>query len=169
MAVVRVHSVGVWRRTLMCSSAEKGKNRFTSWVLSFTLIWRRKKKNARRWCSRGMLHHPAPLDLHPLQHLVLMKPLHRGSKCRYMVWQGLVVRRQVLGQWGTWTREVVGRQRRGRCRGHSVAWRMRWQWWMKGDSVGNNIISLRRGLRCELGVPMGMRTGGGGLMMQWAC
>lgn len=69
MAVVGVHSVGVWRWTLVCSC--------------------------------GVLHHPAPLDLHPLQHLVLMKPLHRGPKCRHMVWQGLVVRWQVLGQWGT--------------------------------------------------------------------
>lgn len=48
-----------------------------------------------------MLHHPAPLDLHPLQHLVLMEPLHGSPKSRHMVWQGLVVRRQVLGQWGT--------------------------------------------------------------------
>lgn len=37
---------------------------------------------------------------------------------------------------------------------------------MKGDSVGNDIIALRRGLRRKLGVPVGMRTGGGGLMVQ---
>lgn len=168
MAVVGVHSVWVGRRTLMCSSAGKEKHKFISGVLSSLQDDGGKQKT--RWqYSRGVLHHPAPLDLHPLQHLVLMKPLHRGPECRYMVWQGLVVRRQVLGQRGTWTREVVSRQRRGRGRGHSVAWRVGWQWRMKGDSVGNDIIALRRGLRRKLGVPVGMRTGGGGLMVQWAC
>lgn len=60
----------------------------------------------------------------------------------------------------------MGRQRRGRGGGHGVACRVGWQWRMKGDSVGDDIIALWRGLRCKLGVPMGMRTGGGGLMMQ---
>lgn len=60
------------------------------------------EKIAWQWqYSRGVLHHPAPLDLHPLQHLVLMEPLHRGPECRYMVWQGLVICGQVLRQRGT--------------------------------------------------------------------
>lgn len=143
-------------------------------IIEITLIHKLGMGKSRRvgWWrySRGVLHHPAPLDLHPLQHLVLMKPLHRGPQCRHMVCQGLVVRWQVLGQWGTWAREVVGRQRSGRGRGHGVAWGVGWQWWVKGvDSVGNDIIALWRGLRCKLGVSVGMRTGGGGLMMQWAC
>lgn len=100
VAVVGVHSVGVWRRTLMCSSAVRGKQRFT--LLSFSKITQDEEKPARGWrYSRGVLHHPAPLDLHPLQHLVLMEPLHRGPQRRHMVRQGLVVRRQVLSQWGT--------------------------------------------------------------------
>lgn len=69
MAVVGVHSVGVWGRTLVCSC--------------------------------GVLHHPAPLNLHPLQHLVLMEPLHRSPQCRQMVRQGLVVCGKMLGQRGT--------------------------------------------------------------------
>lgn len=69
VAVVGMHSVGVRRRTLMC--------------------------------SRGMLHHPAPLDLHPLQHLVLMEPLHRRPQSRHVVREALVLRGKVLGQRGT--------------------------------------------------------------------
>ncbi|TNN87520.1 hypothetical protein EYF80_002237 [Liparis tanakae] len=39
--------------------------------------------------------------LMPPPYLVLMESLHRGPQRRHMVRQGLVVRRQVLGQWGT--------------------------------------------------------------------
>lgn len=42
--------------------------------------------------------------------------------------------------------------------------RVGWQWRMKG--VGNEEFALWRRLRCELGVPVGVRAGGGGLMMQ---
>lgn len=83
-----------------------------------------------------------------------------------MVRQGLVVRRQVLAQWGTRAGEVVVGQRRGRGGGHGRVGRQRR---VEGDGVGNNVFALRSGLRCKLGVSMGMRTGGGGLMMQRAC
>lgn len=39
---------------------------------------------------------------------------------------------------------------------------------MKGDGVGNDIIALWRRLRSELRVSVGVRAGGGGLMMQGA-
>lgn len=84
----------------MCSSAGEGKYRVGFFYTNMNTQDQEKKQPGGEY-SRGMLHHPAPLDLHPLQHLVLMEPLHRGPQRRYMVWQGLVVRRQVLGQWGT--------------------------------------------------------------------
>lgn len=62
----------------------------------------------------------------------------------------------------------MARKGRGRRGGHGVAGGVRWQRWMEGDGVGNDIVALWRGLRCELGVPVGMRTGGGGLMVQRA-
>lgn len=172
VAVVGVHPVGVRRRTLVCSSAGTAKYRRSR--MEFHLLpdlWIPvERPTAGLWrCSRWVLHHPAPLDLHPLQYLVLMESLHRGPQRRHMVRQGLVVRRQVLGQWGTWTGEVVGGKRRRGSRGNGVAWRVGWQWRVKGDSVGNNVFALWRGLRGKLGVPMRVRTGGGGLMMQWAC
>lgn len=167
MAVVGVHSMGVWRRTLVCSSVGQEIFGFPSGVSAFIIMWPLWIRGKKCEYSRWVLHHPAPLDLHPLQHLMLMEPLHRGPERWYVVLQGLVVGWQVLRQWGTWTGEVVGRQ--GSSRGHSMARGVWWQWWMKGDSVGNDIIALWRGLSCKLGVPMRMRTGRGGLMMHRAC
>lgn len=61
---------------------------------------------------------------------------------------------------------MVPGQRGGRGRGHSVAGGVGGQRCVKGvDSVGDDVVSLRRGL-CQLGVSMGMRAGGGGLMVQ---
>lgn len=164
MAIVWVHSVGVRGRPLMCSSAKKQNKQAQQRAVysCFALI------RTGRWkYSRRVLHHPTPLNLHPLQHLVLMDPLHRSPQYGHMVRQGLVVSRKMLGQWGTWRGEVMGRQWRGRGRWHSMTRRVRWQWCMKG--VGNDIFALLRRLRCELGVPVGMRTGGGGLMVQRTC
>lgn len=85
------------------------------------LMMGREDTEKQRRHSRGVLHHPAPLDLHPLQHLMLMEPLHRGPKRRYVMRQGLVVCGQVLRQRGTCTGEVVARKGRGRRGGHGVA------------------------------------------------
>lgn len=78
--------------------------------------------------------------------------------------QGLVVWRKVLGEGGTGSGEVVGRQRRGRGRGHRVTWRVGGQWRVEG--VGNEKFALWRRLSRKLGGSMGMRAGRGGLMMQ---
>lgn len=72
-------------------------------VVSMAIIWMH-SMGVGRWtfmCSRGMLHHPAPLNLHSLQHLMLMKPLYRSTQCWHVVRQGLMICRKVLGQRGT--------------------------------------------------------------------
>lgn len=136
MAVVGVHSVGVWRGALMCSC--------------------------------GVLHHPASLDLHPLQHLVLVQPLHRGPQRRHVVLQGLVLRGQVLG--GTGACEVVGRQRGRGGRGHGVARGVGRQGRVEGmDGVGDDVVTLWSGLRRGRRVTMGMGAGVRGLVVQGAC
>lgn len=162
VAVVGVHSVWVRRWALVCSSV--GKERTQS-LEAEVRKGRVEKVNNSRW----MLHQPAPLDLNPLQHLVLMEPLHRGPQRRYVVRQALVVCGQVLGQGCAGAREVVGGQWRGRSRGHGVARRMRWEGWMEGHRVGNHIIALRWRLRRKLGGPVRVGTRRRGLMVQRAC
>lgn len=97
---------------------------------------------------------------------MLMEPLHRGPQRRYVVRQALVVGGQVLRQRSAGAGEVVARQRWGRGGGHGVAGGVRREWRVEGDGVWDDVVALRGRLWRELGVPVGVRAGGGGLVMQ---
>lgn len=77
-------------------------------------------------CSGGVLHHSPPLNLHPLQNVVLVEPLHGiGAQHGQVVLQCLVLGGQVLWQGGSRAWEVVGWKRGSRGSRHSVARAMR--------------------------------------------
>lgn len=99
---------------------------------------------------------------------MLMEPLHRGPERRYVVRQALVVGWQVLSQRGGGAGEVVAGQRGRRGGGHGVAGGVRRERRVEGDGVGDDVVALRGRLRRELGVPVGVRAGGGGLVVQRA-
>lgn len=99
---------------------------------------------------------------------MLMQPLHRGPERRYVVRQALVVGGQVLRQRGAGAGEVVAGQRGRRGGGHGVAGGVRRERRVEGDGVGDDVVALRGCLRRELGVPVGVRAGGGGLVVQRA-
>lgn len=111
--------------------------------------------------SRWVLHQPASLDLHPLQDLMLVKPLHRvGAKHGQVVRQGLVIGSQVLGQGSIGALEVVRRQRRGRGRGHGMARAVGGQLGVREGKYGvrDDVIALWWGLRRGRGVTVRMRA-----------
>lgn len=137
-------------------------------VLAVVLLPSDGLDRGQRLHSRGVLHHPASLDLHPLQHLVLVQPLHGGPQRRHVALQGLVLRRQVLGSTGACV--VVGRQRGRGGRGHGVARGVGRQGRVEGmDGVGDDVLTLWSGLRRGRRVTMGMGAGVRGLVVQGAC